>query len=127
MARYQFTRIPNNEEGRELVRLMRKYLNGDQYTLRARGQGLKEGRNWRHFQYGAGLKDSSHIRIYIDPIKGEVKQTNAVISATFDAVQEALREGEHLSIENLFHRLIFATPNGAADALQVMRDWADFE
>jgi|DEB0MinimDraft_6_1074348.scaffolds.fasta_scaffold95134_3 hypothetical protein len=65
-ARYQFTRIPNNEEGRELVRLMRKYLNKDRYTLRARGQGLKDGRDWRHFQYGAGLKDSSHIRVYID-------------------------------------------------------------
>lgn len=74
MARYQFTRIPNNEEGRELVRLMRKYLNGERYTLRARGQGLKEGRNWRHFQYGAGLKDSTHIRVYIDPIKTEAKQ-----------------------------------------------------
>lgn len=69
--KYQFSRIPNNAEGQELVRLMRKYLNKDRYTLRARGQGLKEGRDWRHHQYGAGLKDSTHIRIYLEEVKSQ--------------------------------------------------------
>ena len=64
--KYQFAQIPNDEEGQELVRLMRKYLNAERYTLRARGQGLKAGRDWRQHQFGAGLKDSTHIRIYLD-------------------------------------------------------------
>ena len=65
-ALYQFSEIPNNEEGRELLRLMRKYLNKDRYKLRARGQHLKQGLDWRKHQFGQGLKDSSHIRVYIN-------------------------------------------------------------
>ena len=42
MNRYAFTEIPNNEEGRELVRLMRKYLNRDTYAMRVKVQYLKE-------------------------------------------------------------------------------------
>lgn len=65
-ARYQFSEIPNNAEGRELVRLMRKYLNRERYSLRARGQHLKKGLDWRSHKYGQSLKDSSHIRVYLD-------------------------------------------------------------
>lgn len=66
LARYQFSEIPNTDEGRELLRLMRKYLNRERYSLRARGQHLKQGLDWRSHRYGQGLKDSTHIRIYIN-------------------------------------------------------------
>lgn len=69
-AHYQFCEIPNTDEGRELVRLMRKYLNRDRYELRARGQHLRPGLNWREHQYGSGLKDSTHIRVYINDVRG---------------------------------------------------------
>ena len=42
MNRYTFKDIPNSEEGRELIRLMKKYLNKDTYSMRVRGQYLKD-------------------------------------------------------------------------------------
>lgn len=67
MIRYAFSEIPNNEEGRELVRLMRKYLNRDSWTLRVKGQHLKPelkgtGAGW----YGPNLQQSTHLRVYMD-------------------------------------------------------------
>jgi len=67
MIRYAFSEIPNNEEGRELVRLMRKYLNRDSWTMRVKGQHLKPelkgtGAGW----YGPNLQQSTHLRVYMD-------------------------------------------------------------
>ena len=47
---YIFSEIPNNKEGKELVRLMKKYLNKDRYKMRTRGQYLidSEKANWRY-------------------------------------------------------------------------------
>jgi len=42
MLNYTFSEIPNDQEGRELVRLMRKYLNKDSYKIRVKGQYLKD-------------------------------------------------------------------------------------
>lgn len=66
--RYQFAEIPNTDEGRELVRLMRKHLNKGRYKLRARGQHLKPSENWRHYQFGQPINKSTHLRIYIEEI-----------------------------------------------------------
>lgn len=57
-------------------------------------------------------------------IDQEVEQA---INDTFDAIQESLRAGEFLAVENLLHRLIFATPNGRDDALATMRAWVNSE
>jgi len=67
--RYQFSEIPNNEEGSEFINLLRKYLNKDRYTISRRGQHLKEGEDWRQHQYGQSIDKSSHIRVYIDQKK----------------------------------------------------------
>jgi hypothetical protein len=64
--RYQFSEIPNDDEGREFIRLARKYLNRDRYTLRVKGQHLKPELNWRYHQFGQGIKDSTHLRVYIN-------------------------------------------------------------
>ena len=64
--KYVFTRIPNDESGRELVEQMRKYLNRDRYSLRVRGQGLVDGENWRRYAYGQPLEKSKYIRIYVE-------------------------------------------------------------
>jgi len=64
--RYHFSDIPNNDEGRELVRLMRKYLN-PKYKMTAKGQYLKDGENWRSHSYGQPLALSKCIRLYLDP------------------------------------------------------------
>ena len=67
--RYQFAEIPKTPEGLEFARLARKYLNKDRYALRVKGQHLKPGLNWRHHSFGQGIKDSTHLRIYINEIK----------------------------------------------------------
>lgn len=64
--RYVFSEIPNNEEGQELLRLMKKYLNKKNYKLRARGQYLKEGNNWKRYSRGQPIEKSKCIRVYID-------------------------------------------------------------
>ena len=71
IPRYQFCKIPNNEEGKELIRLMRKFLNKDRYTLRARGQfldpaKLESGESWRNFVAGQPINKSKYLRVYID-------------------------------------------------------------
>jgi len=65
---YMFSEIPNNKEGKELVRLMKKYLNKDRYKMRTRGQYLidSEKSNWRYYSHGQPLNKSKCIRIYID-------------------------------------------------------------
>ena len=54
---YIFSEIPNNKEGKELVRLMKKYLNKDRYKMRTRGQYLidSEKSNWRYYSHGQPL------------------------------------------------------------------------
>lgn len=64
--RYQLSRIPNDDEGRQFVETLKKFLNKERYSVRVRGQGLKSGENWRHHQYGAPLSKSTHLRIYIE-------------------------------------------------------------
>ena len=70
--KYQFAEIPQDEEGKEFIRLARKYLNRDRYTLRVRGQHLKDGLDWRKHQFGSSIADSSHYRVYIDEHKRRI-------------------------------------------------------
>jgi hypothetical protein len=65
---YVFSEIPNNEEGKELVRLMRKYLNKDTYNIRVKGQHLidSEKPNWRRWSNGQPISLSKNLRVYIE-------------------------------------------------------------
>ena len=78
--RYTFSDIPNTDEGRLLVDLMRKYLNKKDYRLRARGQyrdhsKLKDGE--RFSRYNLKLDNSKCIRVYIDDLKQQATETIA--------------------------------------------------
>ncbi len=66
IPKYVFSDIPNTEEGHELVRLMKKYLNKDKYTLRKRGQYLKKGLDWRKYSHGQSIPNSICLRVYIN-------------------------------------------------------------
>ena len=69
MARYQFQKIPNTKEGREFIKLMRKYLNKDVYKLTCKGQNLDtQKHNWRDHQWGSPIYASKNIRVYIDRV-----------------------------------------------------------
>ena len=63
---YVFSEIPNDSEGKELVRLMRKYLNRDMYKLILKGQHLKDGLNWRYHTFGSSIENSKCLRVYIN-------------------------------------------------------------
>ena len=66
-SRYQFCEIPNDEEGKELVRLMRKYLNKHVYKIRVKGQYLDKVKYPdTYWSKGAPINACTHLRVYID-------------------------------------------------------------
>lgn len=66
-SRYQFCEIPNNEEGKEFVRLMKKYLNKQVYNLRQKGQYLDKVKYPdTYWSKGAPINACTHLRVYID-------------------------------------------------------------
>ena len=69
---YNFSEVPQDEEGKEFVKNCRKYLNRESYTIRVRGQHLKKELHGQGRAYwGANMEDSSHMRVYIDKKKGD--------------------------------------------------------
>ena len=64
--RYVFSEIPNTEENLKMVKLMKKYVNKDRYTVRWRGQYLIDGEDWKKYTDGQPMNKSKSIRVYID-------------------------------------------------------------
>jgi len=83
---YMFSEIPNNKEGKELVRLMKKYLNKDRYKMRSRGQYLidSEKANWKHYSHGQPMDKSKCIRIYIDDTIQKEKEYNYYLTRSIN-------------------------------------------
>ena len=66
-SRYQFCEIPNNEDGQQLVKLMKKYLNKHRYKIKVRGQYLDKVKYPdTYWSKGAPIEACTHIRVYID-------------------------------------------------------------
>lgn len=106
MNRYAFKEIPNNEEGRELIRLMRKYLNRDTYSMRVRGQYLKDelkgGYEWHKNTHGQPVQDSKCLRVYLDS-----KEVKAQTQSYYLAKQEAREANEqHNRLLNDLYKLL---------------------
>ena len=70
---YTLSDIPNDYEGQDLVKQLKRYLNKDRYALRARGQYLddktKKEEGWQRYTYGQPVSKSKCIRVYIDEKK----------------------------------------------------------
>ena len=64
--RYDFSEIPNTEENMKMVKLMKKHVNKDRYTVRWRGQYLIDGEDWKKYTDGQPMNKSKCIRVYID-------------------------------------------------------------
>ena len=64
--RYVFSEIPNTEENLKMVKLMKKHINKDRYTVRWRGQYLIDGEDWKKYTDGQPMNKSKCIRVYID-------------------------------------------------------------
>ena len=73
---YVFSEIPNDYEGRDLVKQLKRYLNKDRYKVRVRGQYLddktKKEEGWRNYTHGQPLNKSKCLRVYIDEKKESV-------------------------------------------------------
>ncbi len=66
-SRYQFCEIPNTEEGKEFVKLLKKYLNKHVYTIKVKGQYLDKVKYPdTYWSKGAPIDACTHIRVYID-------------------------------------------------------------
>ena len=67
---YVFSEIPNTDEGKHFVSLLKKYLNNVSYKLRVRGQYLdeetKKTEGWRRYTYGQPIEKSKCLRVYVD-------------------------------------------------------------
>ena len=62
---YLFSEIPNNDEGRELVRLMRKYCNKKRFKIDVYGQHVKdEYRGTGVTRMGQNIEQSKCLRVY---------------------------------------------------------------
>ena len=86
--RYVFSEIPNTEENMKMVKLMKKHINTDRYTVRWRGQYLIDGEDWRKYTDGQPMNKSKCIRVYIDS-KGD-DTTEGFKESEVDAIKEGL-------------------------------------
>ena len=86
--RYVFSEIPNTEENMKMVKLMKKHINTDRYTLRWRGQYLIDGEDWKKYTDGQPMNKSKCIRVYIDS-KGD-DTTEGFKESEVDVIQEGL-------------------------------------
>ena len=91
--RYVFSDIPNNEENLKMVKLMKKHINKNRYTLRWRGQYLVEGEDWRKYQDGQPMNKSKCIRVYIDN-KGSTETTEGFNLQEIDIILDGLYHTE---------------------------------
>ena len=97
--RYVFSEIPNTEENMKMVKLMKKHINKDRYTVRWRGQYLIDGEDWKKYTDGQPMNKSKCIRVYIDS-KGD-DTTEGFKESEVDAIQEGLALLVDLCEENL--------------------------
>ena len=86
--RYVFSEIPNTEENMKMVKLMKKHINKDRYTVRWRGQYLIDGEDWKKYTDGQPMNKSKCIRVYIDS-KGD-DTTEGFKESEVHAIREGL-------------------------------------
>ena len=65
--RYVFSEIPRNMYGDAFVDALKKYLNKSRYSMRVRGQHIKEELKGKGLtSYGQSIDESTHLRVYIE-------------------------------------------------------------
>ena len=93
-SRYQFCEIPNDEEGKQLVKLMKKYLNTHRYNIRVKGQYLNKVKYPdTYWSKGAPIEACTHIRVYIDE-KPEIRDNQWTDTITY-GLRHAIHTLEH--------------------------------
>jgi len=97
--RYVFSEIPNTEENMKMVKLMKKHINKDRYTVRWRGQYLIDGEDWKKYTDGQPMNKSKCIRVYIDS-KGD-DTTEGFKESEVDVILDGLLLVSDLCEENI--------------------------
>ena len=97
--RYVFSEIPNTEENMKMVKLMKKHINKDRYTVRWRGQYLIDGEDWKKYTDGQPMNKSKCIRVYIDS-KGD-DTTEGFKESEVDVIIDGLLLVSDLCDENI--------------------------
>ena len=65
--RYMFSEIPNDCDGQRFTDDMKKYLNTSRYSMRVRGQHVKEEyKGTGVTTHGQNIEQSTHLRVYIE-------------------------------------------------------------
>ena len=65
--RYMFSEIPNDCDGQRFTDDMKKYLNTSRYSMRVRGQHVKEKyKGTGVTTHGQNIEQSTHLRVYIE-------------------------------------------------------------
>lgn len=65
--RYVFSEIPRNMYGDAFVDALKQYLNKKRYSLKVRGQHVKdEYKGTGATDYGQNIQQSTHLRVYIE-------------------------------------------------------------
>ena len=97
-----FVDIPNDEEGREAIKTIRKYINRDLVkTIRLRGRGSrvkiakKLGRNPRAFDESLPLEHSERMTLYLDYNKKNPSEYN--VEALHDEIRNLKIENKNLN------------------------------
>ena len=94
--RYVFSEIPNTEENMKMVKLMKKHVNKDRYTVRWRGQYLIDGEDWKKYTDGQPMNKSKCIRVYIDSKGDDTTEgfKESEVDAILDSLDFRLRVGQ---------------------------------
>ena len=101
---YMFSEVTYTKEGRQFIRLARKFLNRDRYELTMYGQHLKKGEISKHFRHGPSLKASTHRRIYI-------YEKRKFIDEREDNIKRFWRDFSETQIRNKLNKIREATEN----------------
>lgn len=94
--RYVFSEIPNTEENMKMVKLMKKHINKDRYTVRWRGQYLIDGEDWKKYTDGQPMNKSKCIRVYIDSKGDDTTEgfKESEVDTILDSLDFRLRIGQ---------------------------------
>ena len=94
--RYVFSEIPNTEENMKMVKLMKKHINKDRYTVRWRGQYLIDGEDWKKYTDGQPMNKSKCIRVYIDSKDYDTTEgfKESEVDTILDSLDFRLRVGQ---------------------------------
>ena len=100
MSRYVFCEIPNNVSGRFFIKLLKRYLNKDRWSILVKGQHMtEEGKKDSYAQYyGQSIEQSTHLRVYINDKLPKVTKETTPLEKEFEGRDDRFNQ----AMKNIF-------------------------